>query len=67
MSLSLAARRLVVKIGSALVVDRDAGRAPRPTGWRRVAADIAALRGARDRGDRRLLRRHRAGAAHASA
>ncbi len=55
-----ARKRLVVKIGSALVVDRAAPR----TAWLAgVAADIAASRraGTRDRG---LLRRHRAGPAH---
>ena len=54
------AQRLVVKIGSALVVDPDEA-APRTAWLDGVAADIALAARARRRRDRRLLRRHRAG------
>ena len=39
-----AARRIVVKIGSALLVDGETGRL-RSTGWKGLAADVAELRG----------------------
>ena len=53
------AKRVVVKVGSALLVDADKGRLNRA--WlESFAADIAAMPQARARGDPGVLRRHRA-------
>ena len=60
------AQRLVVKIGSALVVEPDEA-APRTAWLAGIAADIADAARARGGRDRGVLRRHRAGAAHAAA
>ncbi len=54
------AHRIVVKIGSALVVDQKEG-APRAAWLDSVAADIAGDAGARNRCHRGVLRRHRSG------
>ncbi len=63
MSLELAtAKLLVVKIGSALVVD---GSAPRAAWLDGVAADVAAAKARGTARHPRLLRRHRAGPPHA--
>ncbi len=60
------AQRIVVKIGSALVVDAEAGRAAHRLAGRRRRRHRRAAR-ARRGGDRGLLRRHRAGAPRRSA